>query len=192
MSHRRSATAIGALVVVALASAGCGGGDGGPVPTVASGVATLEVSPGDFVDVRGTIRFRHTCDGLDISPAVSWSAPPAGTVTQVLLLDDPDAPGGGFTHWLLYDLPVEVSEVSEAAGPNLGFPTGTQPGLNDFGTTGYRGPCPPPGPAHAYVLHVYGLDTQLGLPSRAQLGEVLEAMDGHIIAHGTATGIYQR
>ena len=191
MSRRRSATVV-ALVLVALAAEGCGGEDGGPVPTVAPDVATLEVSTGDFVDARGIVRLRHTCDGLDISPAVSWSTPPADTVSQVLLLDDPDAPGGSFTHWLLYDLPGDMIEVSEAAGPNLGFPTGTQPGLNDFGTTGYRGPCPPAGPPHAYVLHVYGLDTQLGLASRAQQGEVLEAMEGHVIAHGTATGTYQR
>ncbi len=186
-------SAVAALALPALVFTACGTTVQVPVPVLEPGIAVLEINAPDFFDSRGTIRIKNTCDGLDISPAVAWSPPPPGTVTQVILLDDPDAPGGSFTHWLLYDLPADVTRVSEAAGPELGsFPEGTQPGLNNFGSPGYRGPCPPGGARHEYVLHVYGLDRQLGLEPRARRNEVLTAMEGHVIAHGTAIGTYLR
>ncbi len=133
-----------------------------------------------------TIPKKHTCDGQDVSPQLSWSGVPEGTKSLVLIMDDPDAPVGTFVHWVLYDLPPDVKELPEGVQG-----VGVQ-GVNDFRRTGYNGPCPPRGPAHRYYFKVYALDTTLGLKAGARKADVEKAMQGHILAWGQLMGKYGR
>ena len=142
--------------------------------------------PGEPVPVR------FTCRGANTSPAVSWDRAPAGTKSFVLILDDPDAPGGIFTHWLVYgipgdrlELPAALPKAKEAAG-------GIQQGINDFGTVGYRGPCPPEGPPHRYVLTLYALDVMVTLEGGAERQALESAMKGHILGGVEAGAVFGR
>lgn len=125
-----------------------------------------------------------TCDGQDVSPPLTLQDIPAGTVSLVLIMDDPDAPGGTWDHWVAYDIP-----------PTTDIPQGVRDlgtaGRNSWGRTGYGGPCPPRG-VHRYVLAVFALDTRLSLPAGADKPSVLEAIDGHVLAEARLLGRYQR
>jgi Raf kinase inhibitor-like YbhB/YbcL family protein len=125
-----------------------------------------------------------TCDGQDVSPPLSLQDIPAATVSLVLIMDDPDAPGGTWDHWIAYDIPL-TTEIPQGVR-DLGTA-----GRNSWGRTGYGGPCPPRG-AHRYVLAVYALDTSLGLPAGADKPSVLEAIEGHVLAEARLMGRYQR
>ena len=180
------------LAAAALLITSCSGGSGPPeLPD--EGGAPITVTSERFVTL-GTIRQRYTCDGIDLSPGVRWSGVPEGTGSIVLFLDDPDAPGGTFTHWLVYDLPPSVSELPEGrGGASSGFPMGGYQGQNGFGgRLGYAGPCPPRGETHRYLLHVYAVDGTLDLAERATSAEVIEAMRGRTIGHGSLAGTYRR
>ena len=139
-----------------------------------------------------TIPIRHTCSGQDISPALSWSGVPEGTVSFVLIVDDPDAPGGTFTHWVIFNIPANTLELEEAMPTSSQLPSGALQGRNDFGRTGYDGPCPPPGTPHHYHFTLYALDVTLDLNPGASKTTVLNAMQGHILAQAELIGIYQR
>lgn len=134
----------------------------------------------------GTIPKKHTCDGQDVSPQLSWSGVPEGTKSLALIMDDPDAPIGTFVHWVLYDIPADVKELPEGVQG-----VGVQ-GVNDFRRSGYNGPCPPRGPAHRYYFKIYALDTTLGLKAGARKADVEKAMQGHILAWGQLMGKYGR
>jgi Raf kinase inhibitor-like YbhB/YbcL family protein len=136
---------------------------------------------------------KYTCEGLDVSPQIYWGPPPVGTRSIAVLMTDPDAPGGSFTHWLVYDLPTDMTALPEGVPEHQDLPPGAESGLNSFGKKGYNGPCPPRGDdPHRYVFHVYALDTRLALPPRAP-GEAFErAVQGHVLAEGQLTGIYAR
>ncbi|MCX2727915.1 YbhB/YbcL family Raf kinase inhibitor-like protein [Thermomicrobium sp. 4228-Ro] len=140
----------------------------------------------------GTIPAEYTCDGADGSPPLSWSDPPVGTTAFVLVVEDPDAPGGIFTHWLLYDLPAATRSLPPAVPPDGTLNSGARQGRNDFGTLGYRGPCPPPGRPHRYVFRLYALDRPTGLPPGAWRNDVLRALEGHVLAIGELVGTYSR
>jgi Raf kinase inhibitor-like YbhB/YbcL family protein len=127
---------------------------------------------------------RFTCDGQDVSPPLTLQDIPAGTVCLVLIMDDPDAPGGTWDHWVAYDIPP-TTDIPQGV-PDLGTA-----GLNSWGRTGYGGPCPPRG-VHRYVLAVYALDTRLSLPAAVDKPSVLEAIDGHVLAEARLIGRYQR
>lgn len=129
---------------------------------------------------------KYTCDGEDLSVPLSWSGVPGGTQSLVLIVDDPDAPGGVFVHWILFDLPADIVTLDENAKD-----IGTQ-GENGFRKLGYNGPCPPEGPAHRYYFKIYALDTTLNLQPGASKAEVEEAMHGHILANGQLIGTYHR
>lgn len=131
---------------------------------------------------------RHTCDGDDVSPRLEWGEGPAGTRSFALIVDDPDAPGGTFTHWVLHDLPADVHELPEGDG-SIGVA-----GRNDFHKDGYGGPCPPPNHGHhRYFFRLYALDIEaLDLPPGAARGAVEERMEGHILARSDVMGKYQR
>jgi len=133
-----------------------------------------------------------TCDGIDVSPALDWSDPPDGTETFALVMDDPDAPGRTWVHWVLYDLPAAVHGLPEGVPADGELSSGARQGRNDFGKIGYGGPCPPPGPAHRYHLKLYALDRTLGLPPGATKASVERAMRGHVIARADVTGSYRR
>lgn len=135
---------------------------------------------------------KYTCQGQDISPALAWSEPPAGTQSFALVMDDPDAPGGVFTHWVIFNISSDSRELSEAVLAQAELPTGALQGKSDFGRIGYGGPCPPPGRPHRYRFTLYALGQALGLKAGASKKQVLDAMQGHILAQGQLTGTYQR
>jgi Raf kinase inhibitor-like YbhB/YbcL family protein len=135
---------------------------------------------------------RYTCDGEDLSPDLAWRGVPQGTETFALIMDDPDAPRGTFTHWVYYNLPGALRALPEDVEKSEHPPTGGSQGVNDFGDIGYRGPCPPPGPAHRYHLTVYALDSQLRLPARSTKHELRTAIQGHVLGQGELVGVYGR
>ncbi|MER3446011.1 MAG: YbhB/YbcL family Raf kinase inhibitor-like protein [Candidatus Dadabacteria bacterium] len=135
---------------------------------------------------------KYTCDGKDISPPLSWSGVPNGTKSYAIILEDPDAPGGTFTHWVLYDLPVAITGLPEGAGKKGGSNKGSKQGVNDFGRIGYSGPCLPRG-THRYIFRLYALDVAgLNLKERATKEEVLKAAKGHVISEAELVGTYSR
>lgn len=144
---------------------------------------------------NGSIPARFTCDGRDLSPELTWSDLPGGTRSLALIVDDPDAPDPRaprmtWVHWVLYNLPPTAVGLAEAV-PATALPAGTREGLNDWGRTGYGGPCPPIG-RHRYFHKLYALDVvlpDLGKPTKAALEK---AMQGHILAQAECVGVYQR
>ncbi len=132
---------------------------------------------------------KYSCDGVNLSPALSWSHPPPGTVAFALIVDDPDAPAGTWVHWVVYDLPGRLRKL-EAGDGNRGSP-GTQ-GVNDFRSAGYGGPCPPPGKDHRYFFKLYALDNPTGLKAGASKRELLGAMKGHVLGQAQTWGTYKR
>lgn len=138
------------------------------------------------------IPVRHTCDGLDVSPPLAWSDQPENTASFVLIMDDPDAPTGAFTHWLMFNLPGPLHSLPEGV-PALDMPpSGGIQGRNDFGMVGYSGPCPPRGELHHYRFTLYALDATPTLRPRATRQQVLGAVQGHTIAKAELIGTYQR
>ncbi|HVB33998.1 MAG TPA: YbhB/YbcL family Raf kinase inhibitor-like protein [Patescibacteria group bacterium] len=140
----------------------------------------------------GNIPRQFTCDGQDVSPPLRWGAAPAGTQSLSLLVEDPDAPGGTFIHWVLYDLPPAARELPENLPPEGELPSGARQGRNSFGRVGYGGPCPPPGPAHRYYFRLYALDRKTGLGAGAGRADLDRAMRGHILAQAELMGHYKR
>jgi len=137
-------------------------------------------------DHGGPIPRRHGCEGEDLSPPLSWSGPPESTRSLALVVDDPDAPAGTFTHWLAWALDpgAEGLGVGEAAPVE---------GRNDFGTSGYRGPCPPPGHGrHRYSFRLYALDSDPALPPGAGKGELERVVEGRTLAVAELIGTYER
>lgn len=152
---------------------------------------TLSVSSSAFQD-GAQIPSKYTCQGQDVSPPVEWSEPPAGTQSFALIMEDLDAPGGVFTHWVLFNIPSHTRELPEALSTQAELPSGALQGKNDFGTSGYGGPCPPPGRPHRYRFSLYAVDQQLELRADASKKQVIDAMQGHVLAQGQLTGTYQR
>jgi Raf kinase inhibitor-like YbhB/YbcL family protein len=159
-------------------------------PTKDTGTAGLQVMSSAFKEGQ-VIPRQYTCDGEDMSPPLSWEAAPEGTQSIALIADDPDAPGGTFVHWVLYDLPGNVRELPENLPHDRTLPNGAKQGMNDGGAAGYMGPCPPRG-IHRYFFKVYALDTQTNLPPGKSKGDLLKVMEGHILAQGQIMGTYQR
>ena len=157
----------------------------------ASPPPTLHVVSGAFTDGE-TIPAVYTCDGANISPAIKWSTPPKSTLSMAVVVDDPDAPSGDFTHWIVYDIPPDIHRLPEHVPGNATLSSGSHQAQNDFEHIGYGGPCPPSGPAHHYHFHVYALDTRLTLPDNAARADVDAAVKGHILAQGELVGTYGR
>jgi hypothetical protein len=155
---------------------------------------TMELRSSAF-DHQGEIPKRYTCDGEDRSPPLAWTGVPPGTRSLALIVDDPDAPDPRapkrvYVHWVLYNIPPDAGGLPEAVVPS-DLPPGTREGLNDWGRTGYGGPCPPIG-RHRYFHKLYALDKELrdlGKPTKAQL---LAVMEGHILGEAQLVGTYQR
>lgn len=144
---------------------------------------------------QGIIPVRHTCDGKDFSPELTWTGIPENTKSLVLIVDDPDAPDPQapkmtWVHWILYNIPPVASKLPEQV-MTAGLPSGTLEGINDWKRTGYGGPCPPIG-IHRYFHKLYALDTllpDLNQPTKAILEK---AMQGHVIAQAELIGLYHR
>lgn len=139
-----------------------------------------------------TIPASYTCDGEDVSIPIHWADPPDGTRAFALVMEDPDAPSGTFTHWVMYDLPAATQELPEGIPKVEQPPNGARQGLNDFHRVGYAGPCPPPGPPHRYFVTLYALARPTGLGTLATKGQVLEAIRGQVLAQAQIMGRYQR
>ncbi len=135
---------------------------------------------------------KFTCDGADVSPQLSWTEPPPSTQSFALIADDPDAPVGTWTHWVLYDLPADARELQENISKVDAVPNGARQGRNDFRKLGYGGPCPPPGKPHRYYFKLYALDTKLNLNPGASKQEVEQAIQGHVLANAELMGKYGR
>ena len=144
---------------------------------------------------QGSIPQQYTCQGRDVSPPLSWSGAPEGTVSFVLIMDDPDAPDPAapkrtWVHWVLYSIPATVSALPEAV-VTAKLPPGTREGLNDWNRAGYGGPCPPVG-RHRYVHKLYALDVDLGDLGSPRKADVEKAMEGHVLTKTELIGTYQK
>jgi Raf kinase inhibitor-like YbhB/YbcL family protein len=152
-----------------------------PSPTQTPAEAKIELTSSSFV-ADGAIPAQYTCDGTDVSPALTWTEPPAGTQSFALIVDDPDTPKKTVIHWLIYDLPAATRALPEGVPTKAKLPDGSRQGKNDHGKIGYSGPCPPPGAAHHYFFKLYALDYKTGLKPKAPAADVEKAIKGHILA----------
>jgi hypothetical protein len=135
---------------------------------------------------------RFTCEGSDTSPELTWTGVPEGTKTFALIVHDPDAPrAGGWTHWVVFNIPVTVNHIAEDAPKNGRLQGGGVQGLNDGGRQGYMGPCPPSG-THRYYFRLFALNTNLELPETAKKADLEKAMQGHIVAQAELMGRYKK
>jgi Raf kinase inhibitor-like YbhB/YbcL family protein len=132
----------------------------------------------------------HSRDGADVSPSLEWNGEPAATLSFALVVEDPDAPGGTWTHWLLFDIPPTVHTLAQGRKPGtLGVS-----GRNDSGGLGYGGPCPPKGHGpHRYFFKLHALDVPtLSLPESSSPSAVHRALQGHVLAEARHMGLYER
>ena len=134
----------------------------------------------------GNIPSKFTCDGADANPPLRFEGAPAEAKSLALIADDPDAPGGLFTHWLVWNIDPKTTSVEENSAPSNGVQ-----GKNDFGKSGYGGPCPPSG-THRYFFKIFALDRQLDLAADSKRAQLDAQMRGHIIAQGELIGRYSR
>jgi Raf kinase inhibitor-like YbhB/YbcL family protein len=139
----------------------------------------------------GLIPKKHTCDAEDISPDLNWSGVPKEVKSLALICDDPDAPGGTWVHWVLFNIPADVTILQAGVSPDAVLKNGARHGKNDFRKLGYGGPCPPGG-THRYFFKIYALDTLLSLESGSTKSQLLAAMKGHVLAEGQLMGKYKR
>lgn len=146
----------------------------------------MEIGSPAFDDQERIPR-RHTCDGEDISPALVIEGVPDEAVELALVVDDPDAPGGTFVHWVVWGMPADGGQIPEGASGSGDF----REGENGFGRRGWGGPCPPDG-LHHYRFRVYALDRAPELPDGAGAEELGEALDGHVVAEARLVGTYPR
>jgi len=134
---------------------------------------------------------RFTCDGENLSPTLRWSDLPEGTKTLVLICDDPDAPGGTFTHWVVYNLPPSPIELREGLPTLKNLSNGTCQGLNSFNSIGYGGPCPPSG-VHRYIFTLYAVGKTLDLEPGAKKSQVERAIQNRVVGKAELIGTYTR
>jgi len=135
---------------------------------------------------QGFIPSKYTCDGEDINPPLLIEGVPQEAKSLVLVMQDPDAPGGTFLHWLLWNIPPETKEISEGK-----IPSGAIEGKNDFGKIGYGGPCPPSG-SHHYIFTLYALSQKLDFPQDLSWNDFKTLINPHILAQAKLTGVYSR
>lgn len=173
------------LFSCALILAGCG-----EVPAAPSGMPALALTSPAFV-AGEAIPTTYTCDGEDISPPLQWDAPPAGTQSFVLIMDDPDAPAGTWVHWVLFNIPAEARGLDGGIPSEPALADGARHGNNSWRRPGYGGPCPPSG-THRYYFRLYAVDMSLDLAPGATKADVLAAIEGHILAQGELIGTYSR
>jgi Raf kinase inhibitor-like YbhB/YbcL family protein len=129
---------------------------------------------------------KYTCEGPNISPPLQFTAVPEGTGSLVLMVEDPDAPAKPWVHWLVFNIPADAAGFGENA-----IAPGSTPGLCNGNTFGYEGPCPPEN-EHQYLFRLYALDTRLNIPDASDRKAVLQAMNGHVLATATLSGLYKK
>jgi Raf kinase inhibitor-like YbhB/YbcL family protein len=136
-------------------------------------------------ETNADIPKKYTCDGMDINPPLTFKNVPRDTKSLALTVSDPDALKGTWSHWIIYNIPPDTTEIIENTNP------GTE-GLNDFGKHTYGGPCPPEGKLHHYIFRLYALNTILSINERPTLNEIEKALQGHVIAKTQLVGTYQK
>ena len=134
---------------------------------------------------------KYTCDAEDISPDLKWSGVPKEAKSLALICDDPDAPVGTWVHWVLFNIPADVTTLAAGVPSDPVLKNGARHGKNDFRKLGYGGPCPPGG-THRYFFKIYALDTLLTLESGSTKAQLVAAMKGHLLAEGQLMGKYKR
>lgn len=134
-----------------------------------------------------SIPAKYSCRGKNLSPALAWTEPPAGTQSFALIVDDPDAPMGTWVHWVLYNIPADTRALPESFSPQDPIAVGK----NSSSHLSYDGPCPPSG-THRYYFKFYALDKALSLSPGASKEQLLKAMDGHILAQGELMGTFSK
>jgi hypothetical protein len=150
----------------------------------AAGGSKMKITSSAFQQA-GNIPSKFTCDGADSSPPLQIGEVPPGAKSLVLVVEDPDAPSGLFTHWIVWNISAQTNAITEGSAPK-----GAQ-GTNDFGKSGYGGPCPPSG-AHRYYFKIFALDRELDLPPGSKRSQLDAAMKGHVVAQGELMGRYSR
>jgi Raf kinase inhibitor-like YbhB/YbcL family protein len=183
---------LGAGLVLVAMVAGCARStsEGSRTPSESS-VMSLTVTSAAFANGQ-EIPARHTCQGDDVSPPLTWSGTPPRAKAQALIVEDPDAPNGNWVHWVVFDLAPTLRALPEGVRRDPSALDGAKVGTNDFKEARYGGPCPPPGKAHRYFFRVFALDDTLGLAAGATRDEVMHAMEGHVLARGELMGTYAR
>ncbi len=153
---------------------------------------SLELTSDAFVNGQ-SIPAKYSCNGTNVSPALAWTEPPTGTQSFALIMDDPDAPGGTWVHWVLFNIRAVVRSLPEnlpVTGKNVES-NAIYVGRNSSGNSRYDGPCPPSG-THRYYFKLYALDTSINLLPGATKEEVLREMEGHILAESELMGTFSR
>jgi Raf kinase inhibitor-like YbhB/YbcL family protein len=165
-----------------------------PLPAEDASRMTLRLTSAAFQE-GGMIPKTYTCDGTDRSPQLEWSGIPGSARSLALICDDPDAPGGTWSHWVVFNLAPQAATLDEGAALGdtlkLGGDLTARQGKNDFGKMGYGGPCPPSG-THRYFFRLYAIDRLLDTDAVATRSTVLRAIEGHIVAEGRLMGKYSR
>jgi Raf kinase inhibitor-like YbhB/YbcL family protein len=183
----------GVIIVVATLVSACNR-QAGPVANTninkPAAPAIITINSAAFQN-GGSIPAKYTCDGQNVSPPLEWSGVPPAAKSLALVCEDPDAPGKTWIHWVVYDLPATISQLPEGITQGDTLNDGAKQGRNDFGKTGYGGPCPPSG-THRYFFKLYALDTPASLPPLATQAQLTKAMEGHVLAHGELMGRYSR
>ena len=152
---------------------------------------TFQISTNSF-PAEGSIPRKYTCDGQDLSPALTWSGAPPKTKSFALIADDPDAPVGTWTHWLMWNIPASIQQLHESTSKDAQLTNGARQGQNDFRKLGYNGPCPPPGKPHRYYFKLFALDGDLDVKPGASRTEFESAMKPHVLAQTDVMGRYGR
>ncbi len=135
---------------------------------------------------------KYTCSGVDYSPPLEWKGVPSNTESFAIICDDPDAPGGVWVHWVIFNIPKNVTRLKENIPKVYQLPNGAIQGVNDFRRVGYGGPCPPPGKPHRYFFKLYALDTKINLSGRVTKKQLLSAIKGHVLDEAYLMGLCSR
>lgn len=154
------------------------------IVSFAAGGAKMKITSSAFQE-GGNIPSKFTCDGADSSPPLQIAEIPSGAKSLALIVDDPDAPSGLFTHWMVWNISPQTNTIAEGSAPK-----GVH-GTNDFGKSGYGGPCPPSG-THRYYFRIFALDSELNLPPATKRSQLAAAMKGHVVAQGELMGRYAK
>lgn len=185
----RAAAAFAVIVAAGLAGA-CGVfADPAPSPLLHGGEMMNMKLESEAFRAGNPIPTVYTCKGQSLSPPLSWQDVPDGTQTLALIADDPDAPMGTWVHWVVYNIPADRRSFKQSVDKTDSLPDGTRQGKNSSGSIGYQGPCPPSG-THRYFFKLYALDTTLDMRSAATKQDLLDAMDGHVLAYGELMGTF--
>jgi Raf kinase inhibitor-like YbhB/YbcL family protein len=201
MPENRALAPVSVISIALLALAACSRPDRASVASADTGAGAstgarvmIQLTSSAFKN-GDSIPTRFTCDGADQSPPLAWTGAPANTAAFALIVEDPDAPGGTFIHWVIYDIPASATSLPEGVtkGDVVAQLGNARQGRTGFGgSPGYGGPCPPAGPAHHYHFRLFALDRKLGLQSGASRDDVMKAMSGRELGRGELVGTYAR